>query len=208
MKSRLPHRFAGITLMLLVGPWHLPAGAQELSAKALKKAVKSADKAFGAGRYGEAIGLFDQIIASTSGSDTRRGDALYAAAMIRFSAEGHQDAEVARRHLSELEAFPRHPRRLEIAALSELFSDLDAARAEVERRTAELAETTAAIQAEREQAAAAREEAEGESEAAGGRVRSLESQLRKRRAELSECQAALEEKEQAVQKLRDALVGG
>ena len=206
--SRLPNRFASIALALFAGMLHLPAGAQELSARELKRAVKSADKAFGADRFGEAIGLFDQIIASTSGSDARRGDALYAAAMIRLSADGHQDAEAARRHLDELAAFPRHPRRLEIAALRELVTGLDSARAEVERRTAELVEKTAAIQAEREQAAAAREEAAGESEAAGGRVRDLESQLRKRRAEISECQAALQEKEAAVQKLRDALVGG
>ncbi len=190
--------------MLLVGSWHFPVAAQELSAKELKKAVRSADKAFDAGRYDQAIGLFDQILASTSGTDPRRGDALYAAGMIRLSAAGHQDAEAARRHLDELEAFSRHPRRLEIAALRDLFSGLDSARAEVER----LEEKAAAIQAEREQAEAEAEEAAGESEAAGGRVRSLESQLRKRRAELSECQAELEKKEQAVQKLRDALVGG
>ncbi len=204
MTSRLPARFASIALLLLVGHLHTPAAAQELSAKELKKAVRSADKAFDAGRYDQAIGLFDQILASTSGTDPRRGDALYAAGMIRLSAAGHQDAEAARRHLDELEAFPRHPRRLEIATLRDLFSGLDSARAEVER----LEEKAAAIQAEREQAEAEAEEAAGESEAAGGRVRSLESQLRKRRAELSECQAELEKKEQAVQKLRDALVGG
>ncbi len=208
MTSRLPIRFASVALMLIVGYPHLPAGAQELSAKELKKAVRSAGKAFDAGRYEEAIGLYDRILASTSGSDARRGDALYAAAMIRFSADGHQDAEAAMQHLDALDAFPRHPRRLEIAALRELADGLSSARAEVERRTAELEEKTAAIEAEREQVAAAREEAAGESEAAGGRLRSIESQLRKRRAELSECQEALEEKEQAVKKLRDALVGG
>ncbi len=208
MISRLPARFASVVLMLFLGHSQIPASAQELSARELKKVVKQAEKSFGAGRFDEAIKLYDQILASTSGTDAGRGDALYASAVIRLSDDGHQDVEAARRQLDELQAFPRHPRRLEIAALRHLFSGLDSAQADVERRTVELAAKSASYQAEREQAAAAREEAAGESEAAGGRVRSLEAQLRKVRAELSECQAELEKNEQAVQKLRDALVGG
>ncbi len=215
MISRFPAIFTSVALALLFAP--LPpavSGAQELSNKELKKAVKQVDVAFGAGRYDQAIELYDRILASTSGTDPRRGDALYASAMIKLSADSGADSgaqenvAAARRYLDELAAFPRHARRLEIAAVRALFTGLDSARAEVESGAAELAAKTAAYQAEREQATAEREEAEGESEAAGGRVKSLEARLRKVSAELSECRAELEKKEQALQKLRDALVGG
>ncbi len=207
MNSRLPAASASIALMLLLVS---PAGAQELNARELKKVVKQADRAYGAGSYGEAAALYDQILASTSGSDARRGDALYASAMIRLSGEGGQrDEAAARRQLDELSAsFPRHPRRLEVAFARSLLGALDKARAEVRRHVAELAEKTAAFEAERRQTEAERQEAAGESQAAGGRVRSLEAGLAKLRAEAAECQAELEKKESALQKLRDALVGG
>ncbi len=212
MISRFPAKFAGVALVLFLAPPSPAAsGTQELSAKELKKAVKQADAASSAGRYDQAIELYDRIIASTSGTDQRRGVALYASAMIRLSGAENgtrEDVAAARRHLEELAAFPRHARRLEITAVAALFTGLDSARAEVESHAAELAAKTAAYQAEREQAAVEREEAAGESEAAGGRVKSLESRLRKVRSELSECRADLEKKEQALQKLRDALVGG
>ncbi len=216
MISRLLARLASIALMLCLVPSPVPAGVQELSTKELKKAVKQAGSAFGAGRYDQALELYDRILTSTSGADARRGEALFASVVIRLSATaGHRNLVVAKQHLEQLEAFPRHPERVAIAALSDLFSGLDSVRADGERRVAELEEQAAAYQIEREQAAAEAEqaaaeaeEAAGESEAAGGRVRSLESKLRKVRAELAECQAELETKEQALQKLRDALVGG
>ncbi len=209
MKSRLPAVCIGAVFgMLSLGHWPSPICAQELSAKELKRAVKQADKAFDAGRYGEAIGLYDQILASTSGTDPRRGDALFASAMIRLSAGGHQDVAGARQHLEELAAFSPTPSRLAVPVLQQLFAELDTARSEVERSAAKLEAKTAAYHAQREQAAAEREEAAGESEAAGDRVRSLESRLRKARSELSGCQEELQTKEEALQKLRDALVGG
>ncbi len=209
MKSRLPAVcISAILGMMFLGHWPSPICAQELSAKELKRVVKQAGKAFDAGRYDEAVDLYGQILASTSGTDPRRGDALYASAMIRLSAGDHQDVAGARRHLEELAAFSPAPSRLVVPVLQQLFAEFDSARAEVERRAVELEEKTAAYEAEREQVAAEREEAAGESEAAGDRVRSLESRLRKARSELSECQEELETKEDALQKLRDALVGG
>ncbi len=74
MISRLPTRFASVALMLFVGPWSIPAGAQELSAKELRRAVKSADKALGAGSYQQALKLYNQILASTSGVTTGAGE--------------------------------------------------------------------------------------------------------------------------------------
>ncbi len=195
---------AGLVALLLLGP-QLPAGAQELSAKELKKAVKQAEKSFGAGHYGEALELYDQILASTSGTDARRGDALWASAMIRLSDGELRDVEAARRQLDELAAFPPAPGRLAVPVLRQLYAGLASARADAERRAAELEAQAAAYQAEREQAEAERA---GESEAAGGQVRSLEAQLRKLRAELAECQAEVEARERDVQKLRDVIAGG
>ncbi len=210
MKIRLPATSVAVAVVLLsaaLGP--VSPSAEELSAKELKKVSKQAGNAFGAGQYAKAIVLYNQILASTSGTDTRRGDALYASALIRLSADTeHQDVEAARRHLDQLAAFPTHPDRLAVGALRDLFTGLDSARDEAERRVAELEAKIAAYQAEQEQAEVELEEAAGESEAVGDRVRSLESRLRKVRAELAECQAELETKEQALQKLRDALVGG
>ncbi len=210
MTSRLPARYASVVLVLFLGNAYIPANAQGLSAKELKRAVKQADNAIVGGRYDRALELYDQIINATSGTDPRRGEALYASAMIRLSSAAGadnatwQDVEAARRNLEAAAAFPGHARRLEIAVVRALFSGLDSARAEVKASAAELAAKTA----EHRQAAAERAEAAGESEAAGGRVKSLESQLRRIRSELSECRAELEQKEQALQKLRDALVAG
>jgi len=77
MKSRSPTLFAGVAMTLLLAVL-LPAAstARSLSAKELKKAVKEAGKAFGAGRYDQAIGLYDQILASTPAGDARRGQSL------------------------------------------------------------------------------------------------------------------------------------
>ncbi len=209
MKNSLPAVCASVALMLFLGHSLSPVSAQELNAKELKKAVKEAPKAVSAGRYDEAIALYDQILASTSGTDPRRGEALYASVLIRLAdGTGHRDLAGARSHLDELNAFAPGPGRLEVPVLRQLFGELDSARAEVERGAAELEARIAAYQAEREAVEAEAEEAVGESEAAGDRVRSLESQLRKVRAELAECQEELETKEEALQKLRDALVGG
>ncbi len=207
MESRFPALAASVALMLVSGA---PASAQELGARELKKVVKQAGKAYGTGNFSQAIELYDQILASTSGSDPRRGDALYASAMIRLAPESEQrDVAGARQQLDELSAtFPRHPRQLEISIVRSVLGALQKARAEVRRSTAELEEKAAAFEAERQQAEAERQEAAGESQAAGGRVRSLESQLSKARAEAKECQDELQTKEAAIQKLRDALVGG
>jgi tetratricopeptide (TPR) repeat protein len=205
MKSRLLARFASVALLLCLSH---PAStsAQELSGRQLKKVAKQAEKAFDAGGYDQAIELYDQVLASTSGTDAARADALYGSAMIRLLPDaGHQDVERARQLLDELAAFPRHPRHVEIAAARALLDRLGSARADVEHSIAELETKIAAFEAERVQAQA--EEASGQ-DAADDRVRSLESRLRKARGEVSECQADLEKKEQALQKLRDALVGG
>ncbi len=210
MKNRLSAVCASVALMLFLGHSPSPVSAQELNAKELKKAVKEAPRAVSAGRYDEAMNLYDQVLASTSGTDPRRGEALYASVLLRIAGGAeHRDLAGARRHLDELEAFVPAPGRLEVPALRQLFDELDSARAEAERSAAALEAQAAAYQAEREAAAAEAEEAVDESEAAAdGRVRSLESQLRKVRVELAECQEELETKEEALQKLRDALVGG
>lgn len=210
MKRRLPAGFVAVASTLLLSGSSSPAGAQELGARELKRAVRQAEKAYGDGRYVQALEFYDRILASTSGTDARRADALYVSAMIRLSSEaGLGDVERGRRHLEELEQFPLHPRRLEIANLSSALSRLDAARSEVEARIAETDARIAAFEAQRAQAQAERqEEAVVESDAVDDRVKSLESRLRKTRSEVASCRSELETKEQALQKLRDALVGG
>ena len=210
MKSSLHVRLASVALLLYLGHSLAPAGAQDLSGRELKKAARLAAKAFDAGRYGEAIELYDRILASPSSGDTQRGDALYASAMIRLSpASGHQDVDRAGEHLEELAALPRHPRGLEIAAVRELLTQVASARAEADRGIAELEAKLEAFEVERRQAQEAQEqEAAEESAETEDHVKSLESRLRKARAEASECRADLEQKEEALQKLRDALVGG
>jgi hypothetical protein len=210
MKSRLHARMASVALLLWFGHLQVPASAQELSGRELKKAVKQAGKAYEAGRWDEAIGLYDQILASTSGTGEARGEALYASAMIRLSpTAGHQDVDRAGEHLGELAAFPHPPHGLEIAAARALLARVGSARAEAEREVAELEARLAGLEAEHQQAEAQRQEAAaGESAETDDRVRSLESRLRKAKAETSECRTDLAQKEQALQKLRDALVGG
>lgn len=199
------------SLLLLLG-WPAVAGGEELSGRELKKLQKQADKAFDAGQIPQAVELYEQILAATSPGDGRRADALYAVAMAHLSPDpSFRDPEAARPPLDELaSSFPRHPRRLEIAAARTLLDELQAAKAEVER-TAELAESRAeslaALEAERQRIATEHQEIVGESEAAGGRVRSLEAQLRKAQGELAEVRAELEKKEEALQKLKSALVG-
>ncbi len=210
MKSRLHATLVSIAFVLGFSQLQLPAGAQELSGRALKKAAKEAGKAFDAGRYDQALELYEQVLASTSGTDEQRGDALYGSAMIRLSpSAGHHDVDRAAEHLEELAAFPRHSRALEIAAARALLAQVGSARAEVEREQAELQAKMLAIEAERKQAEAELEEAAADQSAeADDRVKALESRLRKARAETTECRADLEQKEEALQKLRDALVGG
>jgi hypothetical protein len=203
MKSRF--LAVSVASLLLLVSWPVAAGGEELSGRELKKLQKQAGKAFDAGRIPQAVELYEQILAATAAGDSRRADALYAVAMAHLSPDPPPRApEAARPYLDELAAsFPRHPRRLEIAAARTLLDELQAARAEVQR-AAELAESRAeslaALETERQEIA-------GESEAAGGRVRSLEAQLRKAQGELAAVRAELEKKEEALQKLKSALVG-
>ena len=212
MKSRL--LVVGVASLLLCLGGTGAAGGQELSAKELKKLQKQADKALDAGRIPQAVELYEQILAATSPGDSRRADALYTVAMAHLSPDpAPRDPAAARPHLAELAAsFPRHPRRLEIAAARAWFDEREAAQAEIERAAAAAveaarAETQAALEAERERIERERQEIAGESEAAGNRVRSLETELRQARNELAEVRAELAKKEEALQKLKNALVG-
>ena len=207
MKRCLP----ALAALALLSP-ALSTSAEELTARELKKLQKQAQKAYEGGQTAQATEIYERILDSMSADDSRRGDALYAIAFAYLSPLGpDRDVAKARGLLEQLDEFPRHPRNLEISAARTLLAELDAGRAELERRDAELKEQAAAFEAAREQAQeqaqAQREEAAGESEAAGGRVKSLQAQLRKMRAELAETRTELEKKEDALRKLKDALVG-
>ncbi len=201
-----------VSMLLFAGAQAPAAGAQELSAKEIKKIQKQADKAFGGGQHAAALELYEQLLAATPPGDSRRAEALYAVAMARISpASPPRDVDGARPYLEELAtSFPRHPRRLEVAALRAGLEELDAARGGLEAAAAKMAEKEAAFaaeQAERERIEAERAEIADESEAADGRVKSLAAQLRKVKAELAETRLELETKEEALQKLKEALVG-
>ncbi len=209
MKSRLVAAAVSITAMLALGA---PAAAQEMSTRQLKKVVKQAETADAAGRYVEAIQLYDQIRRATGIGDSRHGDALYATAMIRLSPDAAvRDVATGRRLLEQLAtSFPHHSRRLEITLTRSLLAALDRATARARDGAAELEQATAALEAERRRVEVERQQqqAAGESQEAAGEVRELESRLAKAQAEVADCQAELKRSRATVKMLRDAAVGG
>ncbi len=179
----------------------IPAGAQQLNARDLKRAVKQAEKARAAGQVAEAVGLYEQILASTEPGDGRRAEALYVTAMAHLAPDpAPRDAAAATTRLEDLAREFPHYRRLEVAAARASLEELAAARAEAGRGAQQLAEQQAAFAAERQEIA-------GASAAVGDQVKTLEAQLRKARSELAATEAELAKKEEALQKLKDSLVG-
>ena len=208
MKRRF---FAVVVSTLLLVPLH--AGAQQMGARELRKTQRQADNAFAAGQFEQAASLYQQILTSTEPGSKRRSGALYAIALLNISNDpATRDAEAARRQLQELATnFPRFDRRLEVVALRSLLDEIDAGRAEIERRGIELAEKDAALKNRPRQTEARQTSTGGGDEGNpvdDARIKTLQAQLRKALDELAQTRTELTKKEEALEKLKDALVGG
>ena len=206
MKSRrMMTRSAVMTLVLCWGASiGIPAiaGAEDLSARELKKLSKQADRALKSGQIDQATELFREVLDGTTPGDTRRADALYQVALSHLAAQP-RDGAAAQPLLDELaEISPRHPRNLEVDLLRAFLDEIAEARTEIETGAKQLAEQSATFEAERQRAEEEQQKISGESAAkASDQIRSLEAQLRRARSDLATTREELEKKEEALERL-------
>ena len=192
----------------------------------IRGALHDADEALKEGRLDTAGQLYGQVVASTSGGDDHRAEALYGVALVEMiemnevaTPAEQRDAARATAALEELaSSFPSFERGPEVAAARSCLAELGRAGSRTEglakrvsELEAELAERTARLAAK--DAAAGDRVAElealrSESEALRTEREALRTQLTELQEKLSSVEVDLEKKEEALEKVKKTLISG
>lgn len=203
------HGLRGFSLLL--GCWMvcmgaMPAVAEDLTDREIKKLDRQAKKAEDAGQLDDVRSVYDQILAGTSEGDARRGKALFFVLSQELAASKDALTPTASAALDELlSEFPSHVRRRQI----EMFDRWRQQRAAHAAQLSEMQEALAQQQQDCEAMKGELSGAAGEKEESLNRqVQRLRSQLNTAQQELESTRAELQKKEEALEKLKDALVGG
>lgn len=189
------------------------AAARDLSPRQLKKSLKEADEKWSDGDVDAAVDVYEEILAATEPGATERADALYALIVVSLGPDG-RDLGRARTLLSEFEAFPRYPRRLEVRTLAGLMDSAESAGTELRRVEAELAQVLDDLESDRRQPEAETAAAESLETSLEAQIETLAEKLAKAEEELASkddelraVRAELAKKEEALEKLRQRVVG-
>lgn len=214
--TRLRLTLLSALLLVPVGLAPRPAAADDeggppLSGRwEIRRALRDADDALGSGRFDQAAGLYEQVVASTEQDDSQWADALYGLALAQFLLPWEQrDGARAAAALRELaDSFPDHDRRLEVAAVLGCFDEAVRRSAEAEGLTERVAELEAAIAEQSARLAEQDATAEGRAESFEAEAAELREEVARLRGRLATTEAELKKKQEALEKVKATLVGG
>ena len=197
------------TLSLILGLlFALPSpGAESLSTRQARKALKQADEALTAGRWSDALEHFGRVVEGLPKTHPRRAEALFGAAVAELSGPpARWDEARAGQYLEILsDTFPRHQRTPGARALAVMLETVESTRRQADTRSRELNRRLRQLERQARQRPVSKPDPD--SQRLAEEVEQLKRQVAELNAELASTKDELAKKDEAIEKLKQVVLG-